>query len=440
MRKWYLIFGLILVGLIVNNHSIVGQDVKPSVKSDLSKLWNELNIDPYYHIGLAIYDADIKKWVFQNRADNFFIPASNIKLVTMWSALRYLDQNIAAGYYLIKNDSLIIWGGGDPGSFYPDITQQGALAEFLRNTDKKIFFSDDHFTAGRFGRGWSWDDFGDDYQVERTAFPIYGNRLWIDRYQDSIVMTPSYFELVTKIEPSEVDTAYRNEWGTQYHYEYIRDTSHVQVTIPIELTRNDIKLIWEKAIGKDIEYIHRPFQRNAIRLPGTKIDSLIFPMMQESDNFIAEQLLLSVALHHTGEMNEKKFIDIQMKGPLSGLPDKIQWIDGSGLSRYNLMTPRSCIWFLDKIIEQKGLAYLKTMLPAGGVSGSLTDWYKGKNGVPYIFAKTGTLKNNHCLSGILVTKSGKTLLFSWMNNQFTVPSKVIKEHMQKIFIWLRDNY
>ncbi len=437
MKYWRIFVSIICLFYI---HQASAQDVKPSVRADLNKLWTELNLEPYYHIGLSIYDYEKQKFVFQHRDDNYFTPASNAKLVTMWTALQYLDADIAAGYFITKGDSMIIWGGGDPGSYYPEKILKAPLVDFIRNSDKKIFFADDHFTTTRFGNGWAWDDYKDSYQTERNAFPLYGNQLWIHRYQDSAVITPPYYEVVTKVIEGSIDTIYRDEWGNSYTYIYSDYFPEEEVHIPVSLYEKDVRYIWEEATGKEIQFISRPFARNAVRIPGTSLDSMILPMMQESDNFIAEQLLLASAFRQLGEMNEKKFIAFLMKGALSELPDKIQWVDGSGLSRYNLLTPRSCIWFLDQILKKKGIEYAKKMLPAGGASGSLMDRYKGRNGIPYVYAKTGSLKNNHCLSGLLITKSGKVLLFSWMHNQFTVPSRVIKDNMEKIFIWLRDNY
>ncbi|MBT8297032.1 MAG: D-alanyl-D-alanine carboxypeptidase, partial [Maribacter sp.] len=77
--------------------------------------------------------------------------------------------------------------------------------------------------------------------------------------------------------------------------------------------------------------------------------------------------------------------------------------------------------------------------PEGGQSGTLEDWYPGDPN-PYIYAKTGSLGNNHNLSGYLITKSGKTLIFSFMNNHFMESSSEIKKRMQGIFERIRDTY
>jgi D-alanyl-D-alanine carboxypeptidase/D-alanyl-D-alanine-endopeptidase (penicillin-binding protein 4) len=163
-------------------------------------------------------------------------------------------------------------------------------------------------------------------------------------------------------------------------------------------------------------------------------------MMQESDNFIAEQLLLASSMKQTGFMNENSIIEKVLKGPLSELPDSIEWVDGSGLSRYNMMTPRSLVWVLRQIIKQKGIDYVKSIFPAGGQSGTILQDYKGIGGQPYIWAKSGRLRHVYCLSGILITRSGHVLLFSWMNNLFREEVAELKSSMESLFIYLRDNY
>jgi D-alanyl-D-alanine carboxypeptidase/D-alanyl-D-alanine-endopeptidase (penicillin-binding protein 4) len=66
------------------------------------------------------------------------------------------------------------------------------------------------------------------------------------------------------------------------------------------------------------------------------------------------------------------------------------------------------------------------------------NWYKADS--PYIFGKTGSLSNNHCLSGYLITKSGKTLIFSFMNSNFVASTSDIRSNMQGILEYIRDNY
>ena len=78
------------------------------------------------------------------------------------------------------------------------------------------------------------------------------------------------------------------------------------------------------------------------------------------------------------------------------------------------------------------------LLATGGKSGTIRNWYGGD--VPHVFGKTGTLSNNDCLSGFLVTRSGKTLIFSFMNSNFTAPTNEIRGNMQSILKLIYENY
>ncbi|MEP6793940.1 MAG: D-alanyl-D-alanine carboxypeptidase [Saprospiraceae bacterium] len=411
-----------------------------SQDNSLSRIWDNIDLLSRHHTGLSIYDLDKGNWVFNYRDDNYFTPASCTKILTMYAALRYLDDQIPSAYYKNKGDTMIVWGGGDPGTLYPDIKASSTLIDFLKSSDKKIIFSDAQFKTTRYGDGWAWDDYPYSFQCERTPFPIYGNRLWIDRNQDTISVSPQYFNQILSIKKDTTESKGRNDWGNAYFYHYNPVLKQAHVTIPVSFFENDERLMWSEALGKDILWKDIPLVGNATQIKGSDRDSLLKLMMQESDNFVAEQLLLACSMEQTNQMNEGDIIEKVLTGPLDDLPDSIQWMDGSGLSRYNLMTPRSLVYVMRQIIKQKGLEYVKSIFPSGGASGTLSEDYKNKNGRPYIFAKSGTLKNIYCLTGILVPKSGHALLFSWMNNDFPGDNASLKLSMEHLFAYLRDNY
>jgi len=167
-------------------------------------------------------------------------------------------------------------------------------------------------------------------------------------------------------------------------------------------------------------------------------DSLYKAMLYPSDNFIAEQLLLVAADKIADTLKTKIAIDHMKEDFLKDLPDEPKWFDGSGLTRYNLFTPRTMVALLNKITEEKSIEDLKKLLPAGGKTGTLKNYYKAEE--PYIFAKTGSLSNNHSLSGLLITKSGKTLIFSFMNSNYTASTRDLKAAMEEILLLARDKY
>jgi D-alanyl-D-alanine carboxypeptidase/D-alanyl-D-alanine-endopeptidase (penicillin-binding protein 4) len=133
-------------------------------------------------------------------------------------------------------------------------------------------------------------------------------------------------------------------------------------------------------------------------------------------------------------------IDYAKKNLLNDLPDPIIWKDGSGLSRYNLFTPRTFVALWDKIYDMMPKERLFSLLPTGGIKGTIKNWYAGKNGEPYVFAKTGTLSNNHCLSGYLVAKSGRVLVFSIMNSNYVAPTTDVRKEMQSVLEEIYEKY
>ena len=158
-------------------------------------------------------------------------------------------------------------------------------------------------------------------------------------------------------------------------------------------------------------------------------------MMHRSDNFFAEQTLLMVSNERLGSMNDARIIDTLLKTDLKGLPQTPNWVDGSGLSRNDLFTPRDFVWLLDKMKNEFGLPRLKGILPTGG-TGTLARYYKKDSG--YIFAKTGSLSGVVALSGYLITKKDHLLIFSILVNNSNDPA--VRRKMERLVEMIREKY
>jgi len=416
-----------------------GQTPVTEIKA-LEDTWNDLELATRHHVGLVIFDPEQRKVIFNYNPENYFTPASNIKILTMYAALHFLQDTLEAGWYTESGDSLIIWGGGDPGTYYPDITAPSNFVEFISQNPKLIYFADSHFQTTRFGKGWAWDDYPNAYQCERNAFPIYGNRIWIERSQDTISITPSYVTPLVHIVKDSFSDSGKSEWGDTFTYSYDSTRMKDEEEIPFTFSRNDLKFCWSIATSRQIGYVDRPFPEDAIPVYGSVRDTMIKWMMRESDNLVAEQLLLSSSMKAFGVMNEELIIDSLLRGPFLSFSEEIEWVDGSGLSRYNMVTPKSMVNVLAWILQAKGLDYLKDIMPAGGRTGTLVNGFKSKNGNAYLFAKSGSMKYTYCLSGMLITKTGKVLLFSWMNNQYHGSISELKGAMEKLFSFLYEQY
>ena len=158
-------------------------------------------------------------------------------------------------------------------------------------------------------------------------------------------------------------------------------------------------------------------------------------MMHRSDNFFAEQSLLMVSNELLGVMNDDKIIDTLLKTDFKDLPQKPRWVDGSGLSRYNLFTPQYFIAILDKMKNEFGMERIKIIFTTSG-EGTLNNFYKSDSGS--IYAKTGTLSGVVALSGFLYTKKNKLLLFSVLVNNHQASTAAVRRAVERFLQGVRN--
>lgn len=406
------------------------------------KEWEKLGTIDDYYSGLSILDPATNQFLFTYNADNLFTPASNIKVLTMITALERLPDTLTAAYYITKNDSLWLWGAGDPGTYYPytDTMATPTVIRILKSRPENIFLSNTHFQTTRYGTGWAWDDYPYEFQTERNSLPIYGNRIWLHRNGDQVVTVPSTFESMISLYRGPKRKVNRNEWGDRIEYIFNPLVKEERVEVPMAFKPNDQAMLLSYAINKPVRMSFESLPPQAYPIPGSPRDTLIKIMMQESDNFIAEQLLLAAALRTFGSMEDERMIDTMTAKTFSPISKKLMWVDGSGLSPYNMISPNSMIWLLKKLYTEKGMNFIKTVFPAGGKTGTIKDNYRSPTGIPYIYAKTGTLSHHHNLSGYLITQSGRVLIFSWMNNQFMDEAGPVKRNMEKLLLHIYKTY
>ncbi|MFH6604366.1 D-alanyl-D-alanine carboxypeptidase/D-alanyl-D-alanine-endopeptidase [Maribacter algicola] len=380
--------------------------------------------------GLLVIDPITKDTLIDRNGARYFTPASNTKIFTLYAALQLLPDQIPALKSILKNDTLFIEGTGDPTLLHPHFNDSTTI-EFLKGY-KNIALYLNNFHEQKYGPGWSWDDYPYYYQPERAAFPLYGNVATIFGGDSTQVLPEHFKKNVVDLDLPKNREAEKNIF---YYAASRRDTTEIPYRIDSTLTR----ILLEKALNKKVTVVNKIPKGEKSIVYGMSTDSVLKRMMHQSDNFLAEQLMLLSTSTLTDTLNFAKARDHILENQLVDLRHPPRWVDGSGLSRYNLFTPQSMVHVLQKLYGEIPRERLFHFFPAGGVSGTLEDWYPG-NHEPYIFAKTGSLGNNHCLSGYLITKSGKTLIFSFMNNHFRNPSSEVKKRMQAILETIRDSY
>jgi D-alanyl-D-alanine carboxypeptidase/D-alanyl-D-alanine-endopeptidase (penicillin-binding protein 4) len=401
---------------------------RQSVKALHTVLRNETFQNQF--TGLFILSAENRDTLFDLNGEKYFTPASNTKIFTLYTGLSLLPKTIPSLKYLTLNDTLYIQGTGDPTQLHPYFKDSTAIL-FLKG-NQHIAWYPDNFQARKYGPGWAWDDYSDYYQVERSGFPLYGNVLTLYR-NDSVVAIPSFFgDRVVDINA----TINRESEANVFYYASSRSDT---IEIPLKTDSLLTQGLLEAALGQKVTITDRFPEGEKSILYSVASDSVYKRMMWESDNFLAEQLLVLASSTLSDTLDGAKAQTFMLRNGLADLKQPPRWVDGSGLSRYNLFTPESMVHVLYKMYQELPQDRLFGLFPAGGVSGTLKNWYVGAE-APYIYAKSGSLGNNYCLSGYLKTKSGKILIFSFMNNHFIKPSGEIKAKMQVIFETIRDHY
>jgi D-alanyl-D-alanine carboxypeptidase/D-alanyl-D-alanine-endopeptidase (penicillin-binding protein 4) len=380
--------------------------------------------------GLLFIDGNSKDTLFSRNSDKYFTPASNTKIFTLYTALNTLPDKIPALRYLKQNDTLYIEGTGDPSFLHPYLKDSTAF--YFLQQHKNIALHTGNFQDSSFGPGWSWDDYKYYYSPERSSFPMYGNVVMISNKVGTQVL-PEYFkDSVVHVSNNKNREMHRNLF-------YFNANRTDTLEVPFKTGNTILKNLLEKELNKKIKITKQMPEGQKKTLYGIKSDSLYVRLMHESDNFIAEQLLLLSASETTDTLNSKLAIRNALENLLPNLPQQPRWVDGSGLSRYNLFTPQSMVHVLERIYDELPKERLFKIFPSEGESGTVDNWY-GSNHAPYLYAKSGSLGNNYCLSGYLLTKSGKTVIFSFMNNHFRQPSSEVRLRMHQIFENIRDTY
>jgi D-alanyl-D-alanine carboxypeptidase/D-alanyl-D-alanine-endopeptidase (penicillin-binding protein 4) len=357
-------------------------------------------------------------------------------LYSFYAGLSVLGDSIPAFRYRQTADSLLIFPTGDPSFLHPDLGYTRSF-EFLKNAKQQIYIDLNAAQLNHYGSGWAWDDYNDEYQPEVSVFPMYGNivrfkadqkgifRPNIPMFNNSLQLnanTPkiqrlfeaNLFELPTKAMSKSQDVPFKT--SKALILSLLSDTLKRTINVlPLGTSRKETKVFYS--------------------MPS---DSLYKRMLQVSDNMLAEHTIVLTSAVATDALSIEKGIDFIIKKHLSDLPDQPQWVDGSGLSRYNLFTPRSTVKLLQKIYALVPQQRLFSMLAIGGKAGTIKGMYK--SGEPFVFAKSGSLSNNYNLSGYLVTTKGKILLFSFMNNNYVRSTAEIRKEVERILTSIHQNY
>lgn len=383
------------------------------------------------HIGISIYDSETASYLYNYQGDKYFIPASNTKLFTCYEAMKHLGDSLVGLRYVDKgNGTIEAEGNGDASFLLAEFPNQPVL-DFLKK-QKRILLTDQNWKDHALGTGWAWDDYQSDYMAERSFLPVYGN-LANFSIEGGFTAIPRYFR-----QPLQNAIASRNNqfqigrtYGSDSFFIIPSSKKFTKASIPF-YTGNGQTLIQilKDTLKTDVSLVHFRIDRlpDVIKIHTQPTDSLLKIMMHRSDNFFAEQTLLMISNEMLSYMNDRAIIDTLLKTDLKDLPQKPKWVDGSGLSRYNLFSPQDFVWVLNQMKQSFDWNRITNLLATGG-NGTLGANYKQY--AQRIYAKTGTLSNHVALSGYLITRKGKHLIFSVLVNAHQSSAAQIRKGVEQ---------
>ena len=377
------------------------------------------------HVGIAIYNDSKEQWLSKYQSDHYFTPASNVKILATYLGLQFLGDSLP-GWKMAENaDTLFLMPLGDPSFMHPEFKHQ-PVVDIIKKTKKQVVIvgnNQDQFEI--FGSGWSWADYAEDYQPERSRMPIYGNVVHFYQSNKKLeAIKPFYFfKDMVDLDKVEEKNWSRNRTGNRF---FTTNENNKSKYFQVPFSQEDVPMLLAVDLLKDTLGKIISFQ-NKSTLPVTSYktintvptDSLLKIMMLRSDNFYADQIVLMASEQLFGKMDDAALLDSAKKLFFVDLPQRMRWVDGSGLSRYNLNTPENYIAILQQMQSKFGEARVKNIFEKGG-EGTIAAYYKNFPGTMY--AKTGTLGGQVALSGFIYTPKQQKLYFSVLVANHMSPS------------------
>ncbi|MCX8473833.1 MAG: D-alanyl-D-alanine carboxypeptidase [Sediminibacterium sp.] len=397
-------------------------------------------------LGIAIADIPSEKNLIQYHSQKYFIPASTAKLFTTYLSLAFNQDSLDGFLYYENQDTLFLFPCGDP-TFLNSDFNTNLMEQKLSQFSKQIVFMYPNQPLPILGYGWSWEDYDQEYMVETNSFPVYKNLVHFTGTANNIQTKPMFFSN---------SNYFKNDNLNNNMFSVTRLLrSNVFYTIPskqkfdsidIPFITGDSFVIQQQILTQQFPGLKstampisrysyqtslQPFATNPL-LP------ILKQMLLVSDNYIAEQLIINKSLIFNQQTpNSAKVRDSALNLLFPNNPNRPKWVDGSGLSRYNLFSPQQFISLILKLNKDFGSAKISRIMSKGneGTLKNLFTKYPER-----IRAKTGTLSNNIALCGFIETLSNKTLAFSIMINNHQEKNKNLRQLIETYLNLIIEKY
>ena len=376
-------------------------------------------------VSIAVKDLDKDKKIKGINLNTFMTPASNLKILSVLGSI-YAGDTIPIIKYNFSNDTLRISPTGYPLLFHPKY-QNKELEKFVKSFNH-IEYNLSNTDLIKYGPAWAWDDLSYYFQAERSSMPIFGNVVKIIKKENGkLIFTPNNFKInidfnqkekinraidknVFTVNPSLI------KLGDTIYHPFISSNKVI-----VDLLRNYLK--------NSVSLSNNKLDNYQV-LNSDKVDEIYSIILKDSDNLISESLAANISFRVNDTISVKKGIDIIKNSFKKSTSNQMELFDGSGLSRYNLITPEALVNSLERIYHMVGLDRVKRIFPSNFIIDNYED---------FVWGKTGTLKNNYNYSGYIITNKGKQYVFSIMINHFTNDLDKIKSAVVDFLIFLKSS-
>jgi PBP4 family serine-type D-alanyl-D-alanine carboxypeptidase len=413
---------------------------------------------------IDVYSRKNRKVLFDYNSGFLFNPASNLKIVTTSFAL----QNLGINYrfktrFIISgvrhadtiDGDLVVATCGDPLIMHTDLDSVAGIISNsgIRTINGDLVIDVSRFDSLEWGSGWMWDDEPSQYQMFISPACLDHNTIEAILSLDSNhILTAAtqpvtnFVRIISTAVPDTVDslTVIRvmadDTNAIRISGEYSSHLHHTDYCFSVRHPARYFGTVFKEMLDKHgikvrgdvLTELASSSQTREKRRPGTgtkgdtlftldhQIDTVVTYVNKESDNLGAECLLRVVPNEVHNEVgsaaNGIKFEEVFLNQ--CGVDStEYQVADGSGLSRYDLITPKAIVKVLDRDLDQPFGNLFFHSLPVGGRDGTLEKRMSPEFLIGNVIAKTGTINGASTLSGFVVLP-GDTLIFSMMMQNY----------------------
>lgn len=428
------------------------------------------------HVGVRIVSLDHDEVLYDRDGGKLFHPASNQKLLTSLTAVSVLPPEFRiattasstetiGGDGVLPND-LYLAGRGDPDLRATDLGRLAArlAAAGLTSVHGDIVFDDAYFADPLDGPGRRWNTTARRSWTPIRALTVDDNRLRVAVTAGAAAGDSLLYELTPPARHIRVlnqgatvadgtaiaeDLKIRRHWdggtdgvrisgnlavgdpGSTVYVDVLDGSEHGGRLFAASLAEQGVTITGDVRAGV------APAEAVVLaRHLSDPAPSVVRRALKSSDTLSAELLLRILGAVDSGDRGSvpsglavvRKTLD-----DLVGQESGYRLADGSGISRYNLVSPRFMTDLLAATARDPRLGpWLHDSLPVAGVDGTLAGRMLGTAAARNLRAKTGTLRSVSCLSGYVTSADGERLAFSMMMTQYLASTRSIREIQDRL--------